>query len=170
MAVPLKSQVAQNPQKLKRKFDKVRDLVDKDEEMKVEEDLEDELEEENDSFELDDLNKHPCMQNILDTIDSLVFQFSDDWEDEKMPGWMEKLHKDYQRSNFSAKLFILKVIINRPEPFIKYSNHWFKYLAEYTISRENGGKGFHYFLRDICTIMICFSETLDISTEENKKY
>lgn len=145
MSVQLESKVDENPQLLKRKNDKVRQILDQDEEA----DDMDVDESDDEDFELDDINKHPCMQSVLKVIDTLKDQFSSQWSPDSMPKWMEKLHSDYKDVTRSAQFFILKLIVNRPDVFKPYAEHWFEYLAEYAISKENGGKGLHYFLRDI---------------------
>lgn len=110
------------------------------------------------------------MQNILKVLDSIYAQFSKEWKEDSMPNWMQKLYEDFPKLNPSAKLFVYKIIINRPEVFHNYANYWFDYLAEYATSKDTGGKGLHYFLRDVCSILIGFSDKIDISTEKNKKY
>jgi DNA-dependent protein kinase catalytic subunit len=110
------------------------------------------------------------MQKILKVLDSIHNQFSNDWSPDNMPKWMQKLHSDYRSLNPSAKLFVLKLIIHRPEMFQNYAEYWFEYLAEYITSKDTGGKGFHYFLRDICTVLIMFSSNVDVTGEKNRQY
>lgn len=57
MSVPLESKVEENPKLLKRRQDKVRQLLDEDEEGEVEETPVTNPEE--DDFELDEINSHP---------------------------------------------------------------------------------------------------------------
>ena len=109
------------------------------------------------------------MQAILSSIDTITLNFSSAWDQEKMPGWMQKLHTDYKDLNKSAQFFILKLIINRPKVFYPYANEWFVYLAEYVTSKDTGGKGLHYFLRDICSILVSFSDNIDLSKDNTKR-
>ena len=129
-------------------------------------------------FELDDVNQHPCMQIILKVIDSLSEKFSQDWDqsttDATMPGWMQKLYDSYtsvdgSELNFSAKIFILKLMVNRPHIFQPYANQWFSLLTDYILLKDTGGKGFHYFIRDICTILINFSDSINLKKSETQK-
>lgn len=112
------------------------------------------------------------MQMILKVIDTLSEKFSSSWTSDKMPGWMKKLFDSYSADgsqnepelSFSAKLFILKLIINRSNVFQPYANFWFTHLADYVVSKETGGKGLHYFLRDICVILINFSDNINLKS------
>lgn len=169
MSTPLESKVEENPKFLKRRQDKVRQLIDQEDESDEDADMESDIEED-ETFELDEVNKHPCMQNILKVIDSMYEQFSQNWKEDEMPTWMKNLHSNYSSLNNSAKFFVLKLIINRSNIFEPYAKFWFTELADYVLSKDNGGKGLHYFLRDICTILITFSDHIDITTEQNKKY
>ena len=54
----------------------------------------------------------------------------------------------------AVRIFLIKLILNRSNIFGMYSQHWFEYLINYCCDKENGGKGFHYFLRDVCTTLI----------------
>jgi len=167
MGVALKSNVDENPKLLKRKNDKVRQLFDEEDDDKEDEK---DIDTEDEDFELDVVNVHPCMLKILKVLDSLEQKFSEKWSDEEMPKWMKNLHGDYPALNKSAKLFVLKLIINRPEIFQPYANYWFEYLAEYAISKDTGGKGLHYFLRDICSVLIRFHGKYEIASDKNKRY
>ena len=177
MSAPMQSKFNEHQRADRRRFDKVKQLLEKDE-MEVDEieAEEDQKEEEDDDFELDDVNKHPCMQILLKVIDTLNDKFGSELKDDKMPGWMERLFNDYSSDimekpniNPSAKLFILKLIINRPNVFQPYANHWFSHLADYVVSKDTGGKGLHYFLRDVCTILINFSDSIDLENDSNKQ-
>ena len=146
--------------------DKVKLIIAEDEDS----DEKEEPDEEDDEFELDDINKHTWMQGILFALDVMNQQFSNEWKPDVMPAWMQNIYNDYKSLNNSAKLFVLKLIINRPNLFHNYASYWFEYLAEYMISKDTGGKGLHYFLRDIWTVLINFSDKFNYENENTAKY
>jgi DNA-dependent protein kinase catalytic subunit len=45
-------------------------------------------------------------------------------------------------------------VTNNPKLFKPHAALWFEPICEYIICKNNGGKGFHYFLRDVCTMLI----------------
>lgn len=59
----------------------------------------------------------------------------------------------------SLKIFMLKLIINKSDIFNKYASGWIGVLLDYCTkeNKVNGGKGFHYFLRDVIVVLIKFS-------------
>ena len=166
MNIPLEPKIEENQLQPKiRARDKVRQIIAEDEDSDEKEEQEEE-----DEYELDDINKHSWMQGILFAIDAMNLQFSKEWKSDKMPEWMKNIYNDYKILNNSAKLFILKLIINRPNIFYPYAAVWFEYIAEYVISKDTGGKGLHYFLRDICSVLISFSDKLDYNNDKTIKY
>ena len=181
MSAPMQSKFDENQRADRRRFDKVKQLLEKDEmEVDQNEAEGDEIEEEDDDFELDDVNRHPCMQIILKVIDTLNDKFSSEESKEsgshKMPGWMQRLYDDYTSNtpnkpiiNSSAKLFILKLIINRPNIFHRYADAWFVHLSDYLMSKDTGGKGLHYFYRDICMILINFTDSINLENVNNQR-
>lgn len=148
MSIPLEAKLDDSQPVPRARKDKVRQLVVQDEDSDDEPGQETQHRDD-DEFELDGLNKHPCMQNILYTLDTLSQNFAQSWEPSQMPSWMQRLHSDYAALNSSAKLFVLKLIVNRPNIFVPYAEFWFEYLAEYVTAKDTGGKGLHYFMRDI---------------------
>lgn len=54
------------------------------------------------------------------------------------------------------KILIIKLVINRVEVFKKQGLAWLEVLVEYATkeNKPNGGKGFHYFLRDVVVTVI----------------
>ena len=47
----------------------------------------------------------------------------------------------------------MKIVSNNPKLFKPYAKYWFEPVCEYITLKNNGGKGFHYFLRDLCTML-----------------
>ena len=56
-----------------------------------------------------------------------------------------------------------------PTLFAPYAAQWFEPVAQYIIEKENGGKGFHYFMRDLCTLLISWMNDRHFSPEETPK-
>ena len=117
-----------------------------------------------DELELDEFNSLTVMRPLLSAIDRLQQLFSESWFD--MPQWMQCLHSEIcnPSNNLSVKLLIIKVVLNRPEVFKKWSDQWFEPIAR-VMSGSNGGTGFHYFLRDVCTLFLYEWEVVPNSKE-----
>jgi len=125
-------------------------------------------------MELDNVNQHECMKNIKRCIDKMIELFSQrQWEADRsqMPLFMQSLNAEIKRpeTHINVKIFILKIIINNPTLFAPYAKFWFEPIANYLVEKNNGGKGFHYFMRDLCTLLISWSHfTPDESSAKNK--
>ena len=44
--------------------------------------------------------------------------------------------------------------MNRAEQFTPWAKDWYNVLLSYLTEKNNGGKGFHYYLRDVCTTLV----------------
>ena len=106
-------------------------------------------------LELDIVNQHPCMQALLRNIDHMHEHFPVN-NSPIMPTWMSALHSEAIRTDIhlSLKIFLIKVVINRKDIFQPYARDWADVLLGYASDKNNGGKGFHYFLRDVCTTLV----------------
>ena len=69
----------------------------------------------------------------------------------------------------NVKIFILKMVSNNAKMFEPYSKYWFEPICQYVILKDNGGKGFHYFLRDLCTLLISWNCTPKNPSDDEKK-
>ena len=87
--------------------------------------------------------------------------FGEEWKnnEKQMPKFAHYLLEEFcrQDTHINIKIFILKIVTNNPKLFKPHANLWFRPICEYIISKKNGGKGFHYFLRDICTMLISWN-------------
>ncbi|CDW71353.1 dna-dependent protein kinase catalytic subunit [Stylonychia lemnae] len=83
-------------------------------------------------LELDNVNKHECMKNIKRCIDKMSELFKREWD---------------QNTNEMPN----------PQLFSAYAKEWFEPIANYLCDKNNGGKGFHYFMRDLCTLLISWN-------------
>ena len=97
--------------------------------------------------------------------------YKEEWDKTSdLPKFAEYLLNEYQdkSTHINVKIFILKIISNNAKLFKSYAKHWFEPICEYVILKENGGKGFHYFLRDLCTILISWSYVPENPSDQTK--
>jgi len=126
-----------------------------------------------DQLEMDNVNQHECMRNIKRCIEKMIELFkASTWEADTqvMPLFMQALNQEVRRpeTHINVKIFILKIVINNPTLFEPYAAHWFEPIASYICEKNNGGKGFHYFMRDLCTLLISWSKFVPEETPKNK--
>lgn len=117
-------------------------------------------------LEPDDLNSIIIMKPLLEVIEKMESLFMNPTE---MPQWMQCLHTVLSDpfSYTSVKLFIIKIILNRPKSFENWSNLWIAPICT-TMQGKNGGKGLHYFLRDTCTLLLYDWEEVQILNKEKE--
>ncbi|KYQ91591.1 DNA-dependent protein kinase subunit [Tieghemostelium lacteum] len=120
------------------------------------------------SIEIDEVNSNPSMISMLKVIDVYQSKFVapvqskpnsllDDEDDvNDMPKWMYEIYIKLKSLdlNPNIQIFIIKLIINRPRYFERFHRHWIPLIMEYVMSPNNGGSGFHYFVRDACMILL----------------
>lgn len=102
------------------------------------------------------------MRNIKRAINKMVELLdltSDKAPKEDMPLFMQNLLLEIKRPgvHLNVRIFILKILVNNPQLFQRFATHWFEPLCHYIVQKETGGKGFHYFLRDLCTMIISWN-------------
>jgi DNA-dependent protein kinase catalytic subunit len=121
-------------------------------------------------IELDEYNSNHCMMTVLQVLDHLQSKFGVTYDKQEMPKWMFELHTKFTTaSSPNVLLFILKVIINRPEVFLPYSNYWVKPILRNVASGIVGDK-FNYFLRDICILLLKWNVIPKETSEEKQLY
>jgi DNA-dependent protein kinase catalytic subunit len=125
--------------------------------------------EEEAQFELDAVNKHWCMKNIKRCIERMKVLFGEEWKSgqQQMPRFARHLLAEFSQpeTHPNVKVFILKIVTNNPKLFKPHANLWFESICEHVASKDKRGKGFHYFLRDLCTMLISW----DYVPEESAK-
>jgi DNA-dependent protein kinase catalytic subunit len=67
-------------------------------------------------------------------------------------------------THLNVKIFILKIVVNNPKLFETYAQKWFDPIAKYLTLKNNGGKGFHYFMRDLCTLLVSWNSFVPEAT------
>ncbi|EGG13650.1 DNA-dependent protein kinase subunit [Cavenderia fasciculata] len=112
----------------------------------------------NENMEMDEINSNPSMLPMLHIIDIYQDKFKLDSNSNEMPKWMTELYNKAKDS----------LLINRPQYFEKYHRQWIPLLIDYVISPATGGKGFHYFIRDVCLIILKWPNIY--SLENQKSY
>lgn len=97
---------------------------------------------------------------------------SSTWEQDRahMPLFMQNLNQEIRREgvHINVRIFILKILINNPTLFAPYASEWFEPVCKYITEKNNGGKGFHYFMRDLCTMIISWNYVPDETVGKNK--
>lgn len=57
-----------------------------------------------------------------------------------------------EASHTNIRLFILKIVINRPDAFKNYSSYWIRPIMRTALT--DLGNGFNYFVRDVCILFL----------------
>jgi DNA-dependent protein kinase catalytic subunit len=122
-------------------------------------------------IELDPLNTNPCMFNMLDMIDDMYAKFGDALHSsEFMPVWMTELHNKMARADtpLNVRLFITKLIMNKPETFERFASDWFAPLCRVLLYNVDtvGVPGFNYFVRDMCIVFLRWSKFVPHQAEQ----
>lgn len=119
-------------------------------------------------LELDALNANMCMPTIIRLINHMEGKFSAVDRTREPPKWMLEMHSKFSqtgtpalaRTDFvdtthpSVLLFILKIMINKEEVFQPYHSFWLQPILEVSIKHLCNQSGFHYFLRDVCLLLL----------------
>jgi len=94
------------------------------------------------------------MRSVLRLVDFLSSRFGE--TPSVFPNLTKNLLAEAERVGcpLAVKVFLIKVVLNRPAAFRSEAASWVAVLVDYASLAENGGQGFHYFLRDVCTTMI----------------
>ncbi|RHY31622.1 hypothetical protein DYB32_003321 [Aphanomyces invadans] len=107
-----------------------------------------------DALELDVLNSHPCMLPLMQTIKHMERLFQPQWTSTAMPGWMDKVWFNLTtHSSTAVRLFLCKVVLNRPALFAPFAAKFVSPLIELTLVVPKLDE-FHYLLRDVCHLLL----------------
>ena len=79
----------------------------------------------------------------------------------EMPSWMAALHKKLNNgpTHPNVRLYIARLITNRPKIFQPYAKYWLPGLTRLIIGGNNGGVGMHYFVVDLMVTILSWSTT-----------
>ncbi|EAL66880.2 DNA-dependent protein kinase subunit [Dictyostelium discoideum AX4] len=121
-------------------------------------------------IEIDQVNSNPSMIAMLKIIDfyqkkfvvtppsSILFGQQSQQPKPTvgdMPKWMFEIYQKLQQGvHPNIVIFMIKIIINRPQYFERFHELWIPILMDYVVSEGNGGNGLHYFVRDVCFILL----------------
>ena len=75
----------------------------------------------------------------------------------KMPNHLQLLLNEINRDilSLNQKIFFIKVILNKLDIFELFMDNFIPFLINFVIIEKNNcGKGFNYFFRDIATTLI----------------
>ena len=106
-------------------------------------------------LEMDKINENPTMESILKILDYINKQFGNTYKADAMPDWMKLMHTTINHSTtpIAVTLFLIKIIINRPEYFEKYIGNWIECIL--TIMMDPSvNKNFNYYFRDLCIVLL----------------
>jgi len=111
------------------------------------------------SLEMDHINQNPCMPSILRVIDFMYKKFSPTNAADQsaaMPEWMKLIYTALNDSSthINIKFFLTKIIVNRPHIFEPYCHSFFEPLVAVATTPLESNKGIHYFVRDICILLL----------------
>ncbi|XP_019852740.1 PREDICTED: DNA-dependent protein kinase catalytic subunit [Amphimedon queenslandica] len=125
-------------------------------------------------LEEDDLNIHECMTPLMKLLDHMIINKitpAPSGDSPEMPPWMTPLHKRMtdSRTGRNIKLFIVRLITNRPKIFQPYAKHWLPVLTQFILSGDStagmggavggGENGLDYFTVDAIATMLSWSST-----------
>ncbi|XP_065180580.1 DNA-dependent protein kinase catalytic subunit-like [Sycon ciliatum] len=129
-------------------------------------------------LEMDELNRHECMNSLLSLLDHMhVKKINPELPEDKialeMPSWMSAIHQ--RLSDTSSKtnvlLFVAKLIVNRPQLFEPYARFWLCPLMELILSNRiasgiasagasgAGSGGINNMVVDIIVTLLSWSNT-----------
>ena len=59
--------------------------------------------------------------------------------------------------------------MNNSQLFKPFARHWFHVICQFIVSRKTGGTGFHYFMRDLTTLLVQWSEDYTPAFEDARE-
>ena len=118
-------------------------------------------------LELDDINRNPCMSAILRVLDHMEHNKinpdppSNPCSPSDLPQWMAQLHNKMTEAatHINIRLFIAKIVINRPLFFQAYSKVWTEPLVQMIILQCNENRGMNYFIVDLSVTVLSWTQT-----------
>ena len=118
-------------------------------------------------LELDDINRNPCMSAILRVLDHMEHNKinpdppSNPSSPSDLPQWMAQIHSKMTEAatHINVRLFIAKVVINRPILFQPYSKVWTEPLVQMIILQCNENSGMNYFIVDLSVTVLSWTQT-----------
>lgn len=121
------------------------------------------------ALEMDVINQNLCMPTIMWLIEHMITMFPIAPNEDRMPPWMESLYSEAisNECSFSVKIFLIKIVINKTDVFRQFARKWADVLIGYIAEKQTGGKGFHYYLRDVCMTLLSWHQSGSLALQEN---
>ena len=124
-------------------------------------------------LELDSLNRNPCMHSILQVLDFMEHnKINPDpppnpSSPSDLPQWMAYLHSKLtdSKTHLNIRLFIARVVVNRPMAFQPYAQVWVEPLVQLLLLQCSEDKGMTYFIVDLAVTVLSWSQTYVFSDE-----
>ena len=118
-------------------------------------------------LELDTINSNTCMQAFLSAIDFMEHNKinpdppSNPNSTSDLPQWMVYLHAKLTDGNThpNIRLFISKIVINRPLVFQSYARVLVEPLVQILLQQCSENKGMNYFIVDLTVTLLSWTET-----------
>ena len=118
-------------------------------------------------LELDAINRNPCMHSILRVLDYMQHNSinpdppTSPSSPSDLPQWMLYLHTKLTDANThsNVRLFIAKIIINRPLVFQLYARVLIEPLVQIILLQCSENKGMHYFIVDLTVTLLSWAQT-----------
>jgi DNA-dependent protein kinase catalytic subunit len=117
-------------------------------------------------IEQDELNLHHCMGTFMKILDHMEYnkitpQVPKGTQPSDMPQWMSSLHKKFTdgKTHTNVRLFLARLVTNRPRVFEPYAKFWLPPLVQLIISGNTCGEGLHYFVVDLMVTLLMWSGT-----------
>ncbi|EFC47806.1 DNA dependent protein kinase catalytic subunit [Naegleria gruberi] len=137
------------------------------------------------TLEMDEVNTNPCMASILRTVDHMVSIFKYPVGSDKaaansaMPSWMAEMHKklNNDETHRNIKLFLCKIITNRPTIFEPFSKYFFEPIIKFIMKEEDdqkknedlSSKGITYFIRDLIILLLKWKDVSPSKSTQGKE-
>ena len=118
-------------------------------------------------LELDSINRNPCMHAILRVLDYMEHNKinpdppTNPCSPSDLPQWMLLLHTKLTDANTPAniRLFIAKIVINRPLVFQAYARVLVEPLVQIVLLQCSENKGMNYFIVDLTVTLLSWTQT-----------
>jgi hypothetical protein len=59
------------------------------------------------------------------------------------------------------------MLVNNADIFKPFAKFWLEPICNFIIADKTGGKGFHYFLRDLVSLLILWSDNYKVTQEQS---
>jgi hypothetical protein len=133
----------------------------------VSDNLDENLQEDDDVFEIDYINQNSCMKYLTEAIQKLHSKICPpSLAGSKAPNWITGLLSVFENSETIQKTYIAKLISNYPFAFAKYADIWVLPLMKF-IMKGQFGDPINYLVQDICLILIYWGKETELNSSSS---